>query len=114
MPARRSQRLRREIHGRQADNHRDHSRRYADVWISVLPAAARVDSRPRAPVIRLGVHGHADGDGSPALLFPGDDVVILGSQGDDRIDVREMAATIGTIPWRSCAAWDREIERSIS
>ncbi len=32
-------------------------------------------------------------------VSPGDEVVIIGSQGDDRIDVREMAATIGTIPW---------------
>ena len=32
-------------------------------------------------------------------VSPGDEVVIIGAQGDDRIDVREMAATIGTIPW---------------
>jgi len=33
---------------------------------------------------------------------PGDEVVILGRQGDEswqQIDAREMAATIGTIPW---------------
>ncbi|MGH6887356.1 MAG: alanine racemase, partial [Geminicoccales bacterium] len=35
-------------------------------------------------------------------VAPGDEVVILGRQGDEswqRIDVREMAAAIGTIPW---------------
>ena len=32
-------------------------------------------------------------------VSPGDEVVIIGSQGDDRIDVREMAAQIGTIPY---------------
>ena len=30
--------------------------------------------------------------------YPGDEVVLLGTQGDERIDVREMAAAIGTIP----------------
>jgi alanine racemase len=32
-------------------------------------------------------------------VSPGDEVVLLGSQGADRIDVREMAAQIGTIPY---------------
>ena len=32
-------------------------------------------------------------------ISPGDEVVLLGRQGDERIDVREVAATIGTIPW---------------
>src|SRR5882724_11819019 len=32
-------------------------------------------------------------------VSPGDEVVIIGSQGADRIDVREMAAQIGTIPY---------------
>jgi alanine racemase len=30
---------------------------------------------------------------------PGDEVVLVGEQGTERIDVREMAATIGTIPY---------------
>src|SRR5690606_40819910 len=30
---------------------------------------------------------------------PGDEVVILGDQGDESITVREMAAAIGTIPY---------------
>jgi alanine racemase len=44
-------------------------------------------------------------------VSPGDDVVIIGSQGDDRIDVREMAATIGTIPWEIVCRVGSRIER---
>jgi alanine racemase len=44
-------------------------------------------------------------------VFPGDEVVILGSQGDDRLDVREMAATIGTIPWEIVCRIGSRIER---
>ena len=44
-------------------------------------------------------------------VAPGDEVVILGSQGDDRIDVREMAATIGTIPWEIVCRLGSRIER---
>lgn len=32
-------------------------------------------------------------------IAPGDDVVIIGRQGNDEITVREVAAMIGTIPW---------------
>ena len=32
-------------------------------------------------------------------VSPGDEVVIIGRQGDDEITAREMAAAIGTIPW---------------
>ena len=42
---------------------------------------------------------------------PGDEVVILGSQGDDRIDAREMAATIGTIPWEIVSRIGTRIQR---
>jgi alanine racemase len=44
-------------------------------------------------------------------VSPGDEVVILGSQGDDRIDVREMAATVGTIPWEIVCRIGSRIER---
>ena len=37
--------------------------------------------------------------------------MIIGSQGDDRIDVREMAATIGTIPWEIVCRIGIRIER---
>jgi alanine racemase len=32
-------------------------------------------------------------------VAPGDDVVLIGRQGDEEISAREIAATIGTIPW---------------
>jgi alanine racemase len=47
-------------------------------------------------------------------VSPGDEVVIIGSQGDDRIDVREMAASIGTIPWEVVCRVGSRIERVYS
>jgi len=44
-------------------------------------------------------------------VSPGDEVIILGSQGDDRIDVREMAASIGTIPYEILCRIGARIER---
>ena len=45
---------------------------------------------------------------------PGDEVVIIGSQGADRIDVREMAAQIGTIPYEILCRIGSRIERVYS
>jgi alanine racemase len=42
---------------------------------------------------------------------PGDEVVIIGSQENDRIDVREMAAQIGTIPYEILCRIGSRIER---
>ena len=49
-------------------------------------------------------------------VSPGDEVVIIGSQIGpsgtmDRIDVREMAAVIGTIPWEVICRIGSRIER---
>jgi len=44
-------------------------------------------------------------------VSPGDEVVIIGAQGDDRIDVREMAAQIGTIPYEILCRIGSRIER---
>jgi alanine racemase len=44
-------------------------------------------------------------------VSPGDEVVIIGSQCDDRIDVREMAAQIGTIPYEILCRIGSRIER---
>ena len=44
-------------------------------------------------------------------VSPGDEVVIIGPQGDDRIDVREMAARIGTIPYEILCRIGSRIER---
>lgn len=51
----------------------------------------------------------ADVTGLPAE--PGDQVVIIGPQGEDRIDVREMAAQIGTIPYEILCRIGARIER---
>jgi alanine racemase len=45
---------------------------------------------------------------------PGDEVVLLGRQGDEpsqRIDAREMAAAIGTIPWEILCRLGTRVER---
>jgi alanine racemase len=44
-------------------------------------------------------------------VSPGDEVVILGSQGGDQIDVREMANVIGSIPWEILCRIGSRIER---
>ena len=44
-------------------------------------------------------------------VSPGDEVVIIGEQGEDRIDVRELAATIGSIPWEMLCRVGTRIER---
>ena len=44
-------------------------------------------------------------------VSPGDEVVLIGSQGQERIDAREMAATIGTIPYEVLCRIGSRIER---
>jgi alanine racemase len=44
-------------------------------------------------------------------VAPGDEVVILGRQDDEMMDVREMAATIDTIPWELLCRLGARIER---
>ena len=44
-------------------------------------------------------------------VSPGDEVVLIGKQGDDEITAREMAATIGTIPWEIVCRLGSRIER---
>jgi alanine racemase len=41
----------------------------------------------------------------------GDEVVFLGSQGSERIDAREMAAWIGTIPYEILCRLGSRVER---
>ena len=47
-------------------------------------------------------------------VSPGDEVVIIGAQDGDRIDVREMAAQIGTIPYEILCRIGSRIERVYS
>ena len=65
----------------------------------------------RAPVIGSVCMDMLTVDVTGMEVFPGDDAVILGSQGNDRIDAREMAATIGTIPWEVVCRIGSRIER---
>jgi alanine racemase len=47
-------------------------------------------------------------------VAPGDEVVILGRQGDEswqQIDAREIASAIGTIPWEIVCRLGTRIER---
>jgi alanine racemase len=44
-------------------------------------------------------------------VAPGDDVVIIGQQGHESIDVREIAASIGTIPYELLCRVGARIER---
>jgi alanine racemase len=46
--------------------------------------------------------------------YPGDEVVLLGTQDDEQVDVREMAASIGTIPWEILCRLGSRIERIYS
>ena len=65
----------------------------------------------RAPVIGSVCMDMLSVDVTGMEVFPGDDAVILGSQGGDCIDAREMAATIGTIPWEVVCRVGSRIER---
>ncbi len=46
-------------------------------------------------------------------VSPGDEVVFIGRQGDEVIDVREVAACIGSIPWELLCRLGARIERTI-
>ncbi len=55
-------------------------------------------------------------DVSGLEVSPGDEVVIIGSQSTpdgevDRIDAREMAAVVGTIPWEIVCRIGSRIQR---
>ena len=68
----------------------------------------------RAPIVGSVCMDMLMADVTGLDVSPGDEVVIIGSQGDDRIDVREMAATIGTIPWEIVCRVGSRIERLYS
>ena len=68
----------------------------------------------RAPIIGSVCMDMLMADVTGLDVSPGDEVVLIGSQGDDRIDVREMAATIGTIPWEIVCRVGSRIERVYS
>jgi alanine racemase len=65
----------------------------------------------RAPIVGSVCMDMLMADVTGLDVSPGDEAVIIGRQGDDRIDVREMAATIGTIPWEIVCRIGSRIER---
>jgi alanine racemase len=65
----------------------------------------------RAPIVGSVCMDMLIADVTGLEVMPGDEVVIIGAQGGDRIDVREMAATIGTIPYEILCRVGSRIER---
>ena len=65
----------------------------------------------RAPIVGSVCMDMLMADVTGLDVSPGDEVVIIGAQGADRIDVREMAAQIGTIPYEILCRIGSRIER---
>jgi alanine racemase len=65
----------------------------------------------RAPIVGSVCMDMLMADVTGVDVSPGDEVVIIGPQGGDRIDVREMAAQIGTIPYEILCRIGSRIER---
>ena len=92
--------------------------------IAVIPAgyADGIDTRlanrgwvlvrgRRAPVVGSVCMDMMMADVTGMEVSPGDEVVIIGRQGDESLDVREVAATVGTIPWDLLCRVGSRIER---
>jgi len=65
----------------------------------------------RAPIVGAVSMDMLTADVTGFDVSPGDEVVIIGAQGSNRIDVREMAAQIGTIPYEILCRIGSRIER---
>jgi len=65
----------------------------------------------RAPIVGSVCMDMLMADVTGLEASPGDEVAIIGSQGSDRIDAREMAATIGSNPWEVLCRIGSRIER---
>jgi alanine racemase len=65
----------------------------------------------RAPIVGSVCMDMIMADVTGMDVSPGDEVVIIGSQDTERIDVREMAAAIGTIPWEVVCRVGTRIQR---
>jgi alanine racemase len=65
----------------------------------------------RAPIVGSVCMDMLAADVTGLDVSPGDEVAMIGSQGADRIDVREMAAQIGTIPYEILCRIGSRIER---
>jgi len=67
----------------------------------------------RAPIVTVSMDSTTI-DVTDILAYPGDDVVVLGEQGDDCIDAREIAASVGTVPHEILCRIGSRIERTYS
>jgi len=67
----------------------------------------------RAPIVTVSMDSTTI-DVTDDLVQPGDEVVVLGEQGDDRIDAREIAACVGTVPHEILCRIGSRIERTYS
>ena len=65
----------------------------------------------RAPVVGSVCMDMLTADVTGLDVSPGDEVTIIGSQDADRVDVREMAAVIESIPWEILCRIGSRIER---
>jgi alanine racemase len=65
----------------------------------------------RAPIVGAVNMDMTTVDVSDLVVETGDEVVIVGEQGADRIDVREIAAAIGTNPYEVLCRVGARIER---
>ncbi len=65
----------------------------------------------RAPIVGAVSMDMVTLDVTGIPVEPGDEAVIIGSQDDERIDVREMAASIGTIPYEILCRIGTRIQR---
>jgi alanine racemase len=68
----------------------------------------------RAPIVGSVCMDMLMADVTGTEVSPGDEVVIIGSQGEASVEVREMAAAIGTIPWEIVCRLGSRIERVYS
>jgi alanine racemase len=85
---------------------------YADGLDTRMSGRASVLVRgTRVPVVGAVCMDMIMVDVSGLDVSPGDEVVIIGRQGNQSITVREMAAAIGTIPWEVVCRLGARIER---
>jgi len=85
---------------------------YADGLDRRMSGACSVLIRgKRAPIVGAVNMDMITVDVSDVKAETGDEVVIMGAQGDDRIDVREIAAAIGTNPYEVLCRVGTRIER---
>jgi alanine racemase len=85
---------------------------YADGLDRRMAGSASVLIRgKRAPIVGAVNMDMITVDVSDITVETGDEVVIIGAQGDDRIDAREIAAAIGTNPYEVLCRVGTRIER---